>query len=150
MRKKLLAGALAIILILIGAFSIISYYQQQIPEELERLLEQDMASHASIGTAPVYVPSIVDRVVGYKGYRFHVKQMEYMNETNINSSKTELCIELQMVYRVPTKASVYSFGSPKEEFLYFAQKEHDRWAIQFIRQSGVNQTLSDHSCSKNQ
>lgn len=150
MKKKIkIFSTIIAILIAALAISLIVHYsrQIQIPDDLEHLLITDIGSRTEVGISTVYFPSILDKIIGENPYLFQVRRIEYFDGTSINSPTLEACLEVRMIYRDPSKASVYSFSSPTENFLYLVRKEDDNWNIQHIRQSTVNRTISNGSCT---
>ena len=146
-KVKIFAAVIAMLtLVFIGSLIVCSLHQRIIPGDLEDLLITDTSDHTEVGTSTIYVPNLIDKYVGDYPYLFQVKRIQYIDGSDIDSPNLEACLKIRMTYRDPGRFSVFSFGSPTEEFLYHVQKENEVWTIEYLRKSEINQTLSDSSC----
>lgn len=143
MKKKIVTVALlGIVVGLVITHCLVNNNRPSLPTDLRELLERDMASNFSIVTSPVLNPSIVDKIAGYKGFRYRITEIKRITNQSDDVSHLGLCLKIYVVYRVPEKSSIYSPGSPTEEFLYIAWKVNDLWDVKMVEQSGINFNLN--------
>lgn len=146
-RRKLLTlsllAAMCLSLVLAGLFILLK--EPTIPEDLRDLLLVDVREHYSSHLLPGTVPTIVDKLIGFKPHRHRILEVENESDSRF-SVKGALCVRLRVVYRDPGKLSVYSPGSPIEDFLYLAWRHENDWRVALLAQSGIDNLLPTHNC----
>ncbi len=136
-KFKKVITILVIVIAVLLAYFVLSQREGKnpIPDELARSLLFDILTYSKVG-----INTTADILLGDETYQYQVENIEYIIGTDMESDDVEACIEIKMLYGNSPRP-------PTEYFLYRVYKINDNWFIRYVRQSEVNEELSNNSCN---